>query len=59
MILFEYSLSLGLFPSLTLRLSGARQRSFVHSIDQDQTAENVQYDLGFTLSDRDISHDIT
>ena len=32
----------------------ATQETFVDSVDQDQTTQNLQYDLIFTLSDTEI-----
>ena len=32
----------------------ATQETFVDSVDQDQTTQNLQYDLIFTLSDMEI-----
>ena len=40
--------------TLTLKLLIAIHRPFADSVDQDQTAQNVQSDLGSTLSDKEI-----
>ena len=39
---------------LTLKLLIATHGPFADSVDQDQTAQNVQSDLGSTLSDKKI-----
>ena len=36
----------------SLRLQGVTQWTFAENVDQDQTAQNVQSDLGSTLSDK-------
>ena len=39
---------------LTLCLLGLNQGPFASSVDQDQTARSVQYDLGSTLPDQEV-----